>query len=323
MRDLNGMARSTRRLAVAAVVATTVLTVAATSAFACTGRRDWGRSHRQHHHRPATTTVAPTTSSTSPGSTTTIAPTTTLPSTSTTSPPATTAPPSTTTTTKPTTTTRPASSTGTCTSPIGATSEARGAIDIGTSGLWQVRNEAWSGSHGPQSIHACSEQSWYVVSNQPDNGGAVQTYPDSLYTPPAPKPISQYRSITSTFGEAYPAQGNWNAAYDLWMNDWNEEVMIWNEWHGGPGYWPTQATTAVVLGGVPYHFLDNDGELMFFRDSQVKSGSVDILAALQWLVSQGHLKASDVPTQLEYGVEICSTVGTQTFATTGLTFSLN
>ena len=54
----------------------------------------------------------------------------------------------------------------------------------------------------------------------------------------------------------------------------------------------------------------------------VKSGAVNILAALKWLVSQGLLKATDVPTQLEYGVEICSTDGPETFRLTGLTFSL-
>ena len=55
---------------------------------------------------------------------------------------------------------------------------------------------------------------------------------------------------------------------------------------------------------MPYSFYDNGGELMFFRDTQVAVGSVDILAALQWEVANGYAKATDVPTQLEYGVEI-------------------
>jgi hypothetical protein len=55
----------------------------------------------------------------------------------------------------------------------------------------------------------------------------------------------------------------------------------------------------------------------------VSSGSVDILAAMKYLVSRGLVKSTDVPTQLEYGVEICSTNGTQTFPMNGLTFSLN
>jgi len=210
---------------------------------------------------------------------------------------------------------------GICTNPFASTSVARGDINIGT-GPFQVRNEAWNDTHGPQTIYACSEQSWYVTSNQPDNGGAVETYPDSLYSISGSKTIAQYTSITSTFSEAYPAQGDWNAAYDNWMNNFSKEVMIWNEWNGSPGYWPTQAKTAVSLGGVPYHFYNNGGELMFFRDSPVKSGSVDILAAYKWLVSQNLLSSSDVPTQIEYGLEICATVGTQRFDTTGFTVSL-
>jgi hypothetical protein len=212
---------------------------------------------------------------------------------------------------------------GICNSPFASTSVARGDINIGTNGLFQVRNEAWNDSHGPQTIFACSEQSWYVTSNQPNNGGQVETYPDSLYSISGSKTIPQYTSITSTFGEAYQKQGDWNAAYDLWVNNWGTEVMIWNEWNGGPGYWATQAKTAVSLGGVPYHFYNNGGELMFFRDTQVKSGSVDILAAYKWLVTQNLLKSTDVPTQIEYGVEICGTAGqTMRFDTTAFTVSL-
>jgi hypothetical protein len=35
------------------------------------------------------------------------------------------------------------------------------------------------------------------------------------------------------------------------------------------------------------------------------------------------VKSSDVPTQLEYGVEICSTNGSESFPMTGLSFSLS
>jgi hypothetical protein len=226
----------------------------------------------------------------------------------------------------PTPTPTPTSTPGsgaTCTAPFASTSVDRGDINIGTNGLFQVRNEAWNPDHGPQTIYACSEQSWYVMSNQPNLGGAVETYPDSLYSISGSKTIAQYTSITSTFGEAYQKQGDWNAAYDLWMNNFSKEVMIWNEWNGGPGFWPTQAKTAVSLGGVPYHFYANGSELMFFRDTQVKSGSVDILSAYKWLITQGLLKSTDVPTQIEYGVEICGTNGvTQRFDTTAFTVNL-
>ena len=72
--------------------------------------------------------------------------------------------------------------------------------------------------------------------------------------------------------------------------------MIWNQWQGSQDFWANCANgigscpsggnaQAVTLGGVPYHFFDNSGELMFFRDTEVSSGSVDILAAFNWLVA--------------------------------------
>jgi hypothetical protein len=108
----------------------------------------------------------------------------------------------------------------------------------------------------------------------------------------------------------------------MWLNNWGTEIMVWNEWTGTQTYWSNQGT-AVTLGGVPYHFINLGDEYIFTRDTMVKSGSVDLLAAMKYLVSKGLVKGTDVPTQLEYGVEICSTSGTQTFPLTGLTFSLS
>jgi hypothetical protein len=217
---------------------------------------------------------------------------------------------------------------GECTSPVWSSSDPEGTDGIDNAGLWWVNNDAWSGSHGPQSIYVCNQSSWYAVSNQPDIQGQVETYPDTEYdvggrSSLSTKTIAQYKSITSTFSEAFPSAGSWDAAYDLWLNNWGTEIMIWNEWAGAQAYWPGQSTQAVTLGGVPYHFYKNGSELMFFRDTMVKSDTVDILAALNWLVSQGLVKSTDVPTQLEYGVEICSTSGSETFPLTGLTFILN
>ena len=197
-----------------------------------------------------------------------------------------------------------------------------------------MNNDAWNGSAGPQTIYVCNQASWYAVSNQPDVQGQVETYPDTEYdvggrNSPSTKTISQFNSITSTFSENYPDEGSWDAAYDLWVNNWSFETMIWNQWSGSQDYWPEQATTSLSLDGVPYTFYDNgtkgdpNGELMFFRKTQVTSGSVDILAAYNWLVQNGYVSASDVPTQLEYGVEICSTNASETFPMTGLTFNMS
>ncbi len=221
------------------------------------------------------------------------------------------------------------SSAASCTTPIWSSGEATGTDSLDASGTWWIDNDAWSGSHGPQTIYVCGRSSWYAVSNQTNNAGAVETYPDTEYdvggrnNGSPTKTIAQYKSITSTFSEAFPSAGSWDAAYDLWLNNWGTEIMIWNEWTGTQLYWPPSGSQAVTLDGVAYHFYKNGDELMFFRDSMVKSGSVDILAAMNWLVSQGLVKSTDVPTQLEYGVEICATSGSETFPMTGLTFSLN
>jgi hypothetical protein len=219
----------------------------------------------------------------------------------------------------------------TCTDPIFSTSAATGAINADPSSAgenWWVNNDEWNASHGPQSLNVCSPSRWYVVSDQPNNAGAVETYPDTEFdvggrASQSTEPISQFRSITSSFSEAYPSAGSWDAAYDLWLNNWSIEVMIWNQWAGAQKYWPGVATQTLTLDGVPYRFYKNGGELMFFRGSQTASGSVDILAAFRWLVSRGYVSASDVPTQLEYGVEIASTTGSETFPMNGLTFNLS
>jgi len=220
---------------------------------------------------------------------------------------------------------------GNCTSPIFSTSTG-GTINIDpgppSPEYWWVNSDTWNGSHGPQTLYVCNQSSWYAVSNQPNNGGAVETYPDTEYdvggrSDPSTTPISGWNSITSTFSEAFPSAGGWDAGYDLWLNNWSTEIMIWNQWAGSQSYWPGRATISLTLDGVGYKFFKNGGELMFFRDTQTSSGSVDILAAFQWLASQGLVKSSDVPTQLEYGVEVCYTSGSETFPMTGLTFSLS
>lgn len=214
-----------------------------------------------------------------------------------------------------------------CTNPSWSSSNPEDTDPIGADDVWWVNNDAWSGSHGPQSIYVCNQSSWYAVSNQPNVGGQVETYPDTEYDVGgrgnATKTIAQYHSITSTFSENFPAAGSWDAAYDLWLNNWGTEIMIWNEWTGTQLYWPSDKSVTVSLGGVPYWFQNNGGELIFFRQNQVKSGSVDILAAMNYLVSRGLIHSTDVPTQLEYGVEVCSTNGAETFPMTGLTFTLN
>lgn len=322
------------RHVVPAVAATTAVLVLGLGALSAPS----GAQPFFHHHHPTTTTThRPTTTTRKPTTTTTAAPTTT-----TTFPTTTTAP---TTTVGPTTTTAGSGGTGgNCASPTFSSSEASATIneDPGPVENWWVNNDAWSGSHGPQTINVCSQQSWDAVSTQPNVQGQVETYPDTEYDvggrdTPSKETIAQFGSITSTFSESYPSAGAWDAAYDLWTNNWLNETMVWNQYAGAQSFWFDQGTP-VTIGGVQYHFVDNGScepvrcsgagtnthdELMFIMVNQETSGSVDLLAVLQWEVANHYVNASDVPTQLEYGVEICDTSGQETFPMTGLTFSLS
>jgi hypothetical protein len=248
----------------------------------------------------------------------------------------------------PTTTTTGSGGGGNCTNPIFTTSDAEGTIntDPGPVENWWVNNDAWSGSHGPQTIQVCSPSSWDAISNQPNVQGQVETYPDTEYDvggrdvadAVTGTPISGYNSITSTFSENYPSAGTWDAAYDMWTDDWSYETMVWNQWTGSQAYWYTaNGYQTITISGTQYHFCDNGGngdcsgpkgvdngdELVFMMVNQETSGSVDLLGIYKWEVANGYAKSSDVPTQLEYGVEICSTSGSETFPMTGLTFSLS
>ena len=135
-----------------------------------------------------------------------------------------------------------------CTNPSFSTSEASGTdpIDPADGEFWWVDNDAWSGSHGPQTIYVCNQSSWYATSDQPNVQGQVETYPDTEYDIGGRNnglpttPISSYPagSITSTFSEADPSAGGWDAAYDLWTDNWKNETMVWNQWAGSTGFWP-------------------------------------------------------------------------------------
>jgi hypothetical protein len=218
-----------------------------------------------------------------------------------------------------------------CTAPVWSTSDAEGTdnLDPGNTEYWWMDNDAWSSGAGPQTLYVCNQSSWYAVSDQPNKQGQVETYPNTEFDVGGrahgvpTKPISAYNSITSTFSENFPSAGSWDAAYDLWLNNWGTEIMIWNQWTGTQLYWPSVKSDTVTLDGVRYWYQKLGTENIFFRQKMVQSGSVDILAALNWLVSQGVVKSTDVPSQLEYGVEICSTNGAETFPLTDLTFNLS
>lgn len=201
-------------------------------------------------------------------------------------------------------------------------------------GGYLVNNNEWSGDHGPQTISACSWHQWSVVSNQPGAGAddGVKTYPDTQRH--VSYPLSSLTSMPSTFDVTVPPGAGtvpdpanpgkqWNAAYDLWLDNFGTEVMIWNTWTMNWRYWyGVYGGEQVTIDGVVYYAYTNGAGLWFIRQTPVDVGSVDIAHVLQWAVSRGWLRSSQVLGEVEYGFEVAYTGEPTTFTLNDYTLTL-
>ena len=205
---------------------------------------------------------------------------------------------------------------GTCTNPTFTTSSNFGSENLGA---YTVSNNMWNVGGGgiSQTLSACSASSWFVKANVANDGGGVKTYPNSHYNYANPPAISSLSSVTSTFGSTSPGSGNFEDAYDIWLNGTagagGDEVMIWTDNHGeSPAGSPV---TSATFDGQSYTvWKGNNGPVSFVRNSNTTSGNVNVLQFLQWLINKGYEPANSKLNQVDYGVEIATTNGaTETF----------
>jgi hypothetical protein len=205
----------------------------------------------------------------------------------------------------------------TCANPLFTTSDTNGGW---SNGGYYVHNNVWNASEaGPETLYACSSKNWYVRSTQP-NTTSVKAYPNvhldinSLNG----SPISNYTTITSTFAATSPQVGIYNVAYDLWLNGvgWGggtTEVMIWTENHKQAPLGttvPPQMTFGANKYDVYRYTSSSDGGVQvitLLSTAAQTSGSVDLKAILNWIVSKGWISSNATVNQIGYGVEICST----------------
>ena len=99
-------------------------------------------------------------------------------------------------------------------------------------GAFDVYNNEWNTSEaGPQTIWANSFHHWGVESTQ-SASTSVKTYPSVQRNYPN-RPYSTFGMLRSTFAEQMPSSGNYiaEAAYDLWLNNYSIEVMVWVDNH--------------------------------------------------------------------------------------------
>jgi len=198
-----------------------------------------------------------------------------------------------------------------CTNPTFVTSSQTGGW---SNGGYYVFNNMWNTSVplGPETLSACSYHSWYVVSNQTNSAGAVKTYPNVQMNFSDPQ-ISTLTQVTSTFAEQSPHVGIYEDAYDIWLNgiatNGSTEVMIWVD-----NYKQVPAGSKVAtqtFGGHTYDvWRTGDGSYVaFVASANFTSGTIDLLQIFQWMMSKGYLAANATMSQIDFGIEICSTNG--------------
>jgi len=198
-------------------------------------------------------------------------------------------------------------------------------------GTPSVDQNVWSPIQGQtQTLYANSPGDWKVASKVPAGNTSVTTYPNAGagYNE---QPLSDFSSVTSTFDETMPHTDGTSAwaMYDLWFNNWGFEVMIQHDFVGnGPCDYDAVATFG-GSNGVPQRLwgLCSWGNVFAWKlaapgstaggtqTMNMSSGTIDIKAMVEWLVSHGYMAADPTITNLSYGWEICSTNGVeQTFA---------
>ncbi len=171
-------------------------------------------------------------------------------------------------------------------------------------------NNEWNTSQaGPQTIWADSFHHWGVSSDQAANT-AVKTYPCVQQNYDNVK-VTSLSYLRSAFSQSMPKAPRLDAeaAYDIWLNNYNVEVMVWVDNHRQT---PAGHVVAhVKIYGQLFALYRNGDSFYSFKivKRHETSGRAHLLSTLDWLLRHGYIGSSDTLTQVDFGWEIASTVG--------------
>lgn len=149
-----------------------------------------------------------------------------------------------------------------------------------------------------QKLYANSPRDWYIVVNKPSDNpsdpnanGTVSNYPNMGFWMRGK--IDDYKTISSSWNVAIPhntSSAGW-AAYDLWFNDNQDEVMIQAD-IGANSYFGCTSVATATFSGQPWHMCVFGNERVWKRGTDdnhlvnLASGTVDIKEILTWM--EGH-----------------------------------
>jgi hypothetical protein len=195
--------------------------------------------------------------------------------------------------------------------PVGSTWSSTRQFSLWNNGGFDVYNNEWNTTEaGPQLVWANSYRHWGVVSVQPDST-SVKTYPSVQKNFPNP-PLRTVKSLSSTFAQSMPPPNlsyDAEAAYDLWLDNYKIEVMVWVANHGQTPL--GGVINHVVITGQDYAVYKGGPDMFSFVSTgpPATRGQVNLLSVLQWLIRHRYLSGSDSLTQVNFGWEIASTQG--------------
>jgi Glycosyl hydrolase family 12 len=180
-----------------------------------------------------------------------------------------------------------------------------------STGGYTMYNDEWGSGHGSQTLWVNSASNWGVYSTQPNTSG-VKSYPnDSKSIGTALNSLSR---VTSSFNESNPGSGNWESAYDIWLNSSSYEVMIWTYVSGDVGPLGSSVGTVTLDGNTWTLYAGNNGSnptYSFVRSGNESSGTVNVLDLLKYLENTKRYFSNPTLSTVQYGWEISSTNDTQ------------
>lgn len=184
-----------------------------------------------------------------------------------------------------------------------------------SSGGYTLYNDVWGSGAGAQTIWANSYSNWGVWANHPNTGG-IKSYPN--VTKYVGKPLSSLSSVKSSFNVTVPSSGAYETAYDVWDSANAYEIMLWMNRTGAVGPLGTSQGN-VTLGGHTWTvYKGSNGSnavFSFVRTGNTGSGTVDILAILNWIKNTKGWFSNITLGNVQFGYEITSSSGGLNFTT--------
>jgi len=178
-------------------------------------------------------------------------------------------------------------------------------------GGYTIYNDEWGSGHNTQTVWVNSATNWGVFSTQPSTSG-VKSYANISKS--IGIALNSLSSATSSFNESNPSGGNWESAYDIWLNGSGIEVMVWTDVSGNVGPLGSSVGTVSLDGNTWTLFAGNNGSnptYSFVRSANESSGSVNLLDLLKYLENTKGYFSNPTLSTVQYGWEISGTNNAQ------------